>query len=168
MESRNDFRISHASAHGMNDEELFWAVIEPIWPDAEVKDELTRIAEGTAGQRAIYATTLFAREVDNGGLAQFFGNSSGMYAKYVEEGLRLLEARELLDAFLEALAIFPGGEVPINREVRRKLMDDSMSGNRQIFDRLDQRLYQDSGVEEQLYPYFKRYIDAHQTEFFSD
>ncbi len=167
MESSEDFRIPRATTHGMSDEELFWAVIEPIWPDADVEDELKRIEQGTPGQRALYATTLFAREVDNGGLAQFFGNSSGMYAKYVEAGLRLLGAHDTLDTFLEALRVFPDGDVPVDWETRRKMIDDSLSSNRKIFDLLDEQLYQGSSVEERLYPYFRTYVDAHPAEFFT-
>jgi len=103
MESSEDFRIPRATTQNMSDEELFWAVIEPIWPDSEVHDELKRIEHGTPGQRALYTATLFAREVDNGGLAQFLSNSSGMYAKYVKEGLRLLGADALLTILVEAL-----------------------------------------------------------------
>src|SRR5215467_6304043 len=97
MENSKDFRIAKATALGLTDEELFWAVIEPIWPNTEVElpDELARITQCTPGQRAIYATTLFAREIDNGGIAQFFRNSSGMYATQVEEGFRLLGAYDL-------------------------------------------------------------------------
>lgn len=70
-----------------------------------------------------------------------------MYAKHVEEGLRLLGAHKLLGVFLESVKLFPQGEVPVN---------------------WDERLYKESGVEERLYPCFKAYIDQHLNEFFTD
>jgi hypothetical protein len=108
------------SVDGLEDEGLFWAVIHLIWPDASVDDELAHIAKGTPGQRAIYTTTLFAREVDNGAVAQFLGNGSGIYAKAVVEGLQLLGTDELLEALLAGLGVFPNGEAPIDWETRRK------------------------------------------------
>jgi hypothetical protein len=167
MESSEDFRIPRVTTQNMSDEELFWAVIEPIWPDSEVHDELKRIEHGTPGQRALYTTTLFAREVDNGGLAQFLSNSCGMYAKYVKEGLRLLGADALLTIFLEALRLFPEGDVPVDLEARRKLINGFLSSNEKIFEKLDEKLYQNGSVEEQLYPYFKKYIAEHPSEFFT-
>ena len=168
MESGQDFRIPRAIADGLSEAELYWAVIEPIWPDIHVKDELAHIARGTPGQRAIYATTLFAREVDNGGLAQFFSNSSGMYTKHVEEGLHLLGAHELLKTFLDAQRLFPGSAAPIDTELRRRLVDEALSGDRNVLEPFDQRLLRGSNVEAQLYPYFKTYIDTHPAEFFLD
>lgn len=170
MKQQSDFRIRRESVKGLSGEELVSAVIEPIWPGAGIhdEDELTRIAQGTPGQQAIYATTLFAREVDNGGLRQFFGNSSGMYARYVAEGLTLLGAHELLKAFSAGTRIFPQGEVPLDRSARNKFVEDAASHDRNFFDQIDERLYQGSGVEEQLVPYFTKYIDDHPTEFFLD
>jgi len=167
MKINEDFRIPRATTQNMSDEELFWAVIEPIWPDSEVHDELKRIEHGTPGQRALYATTLFAREVDNGGLAQFLSNSSGKYAKYVEEGLQLLRADTLLAIFLEALRLFPKGDVPVDSEIRRNLINGLLSSNRKIFGKLDEQIFQNASVEEQLYPYFKKYINEHPAEFFT-
>ena len=57
---------------------------------------------------------------DNGGVAQFLGNSSGIYAKAVVEGLQLLGTDELLEALLAGLGVFPNGEAPIDWETRRK------------------------------------------------
>src|SRR5262245_55475021 len=119
-----DFRISRSSVEGMWEEDFLWAVIEPLWPDASVEDELEHIAAATPGQRAIYVATVFLREVDNGGLEQFFSNSSGMYAGEVRKALRLLEAHEHAAAFEKALKIFPDSEAPVDRGERESLLDE--------------------------------------------
>ncbi len=63
MNHEPDLRVSRAAVVGLDDEALSWAVIEPVWPDAGVKDELAHVGKATVGQRAFYVTTLFAREV---------------------------------------------------------------------------------------------------------
>jgi len=75
-----DFRIPRSTVEGLHDGAFFWALIEPVWPDASVEDELSHIALATRGQRALYVVTLCIREICNGGLEQFFSNSSGMYS----------------------------------------------------------------------------------------
>ncbi len=87
-------RIPRSSVVGLGDAELCWAVVGPLWPKDETEDEVALLDQGTKGQQAIYATIVYAQEADNGGLAQFFGNSSGMLWQRVQLGLNLLEAQE--------------------------------------------------------------------------
>ncbi len=169
MSDHVNFRISRATVEDFDDDaELADAVVDPIWPDASVKDELAHIAQGTPGQRAIYALTLFAREVDNGGLRQFLGNSSGLYAQTVVEGLRLLGVEEMLGPLLEGLRVFPEGQVPLDWNTRRKRIYGLSDAESQFLSSIDDRLYEGSGVEERLLPYFGGYIREHPEEFFSD
>jgi len=147
----------------MDEADFFWALIEPLWPDASVRNELRHIAKATPGQRALYVLTLFMREVDNGGLEQFFFNSSGMYSEEVQKALRLLGAHDQLSAFEAALEIFPDGTVPEDQEERTDLVEAIPKQQRKrFFESLNERLY----GEERLWPHFQRYIDAHPEEFF--
>ena len=158
-----DFRISRSSVDGLDDSHLFWAVIEPVWPDASVDDELKHIASATPGQRAIYVATLFIREVDNGGLAQFFSNSSGMYTEELLKGLRLLGADQYASVVEQASRIFPEGKVPIDREERANLMRAIPKGElKQVLEPLEDELF----GEERLWPFFRKYIELHPQEFF--
>src|SRR4051812_1516732 len=118
-----EFRISRSQANGLSGDDLLWAVMEPVWPDASVRDELQHIAPATPGQRAVYVATLFIREVDNGGLHQFFFNSSGQYAEEVVRGLRLLGLDEEGDLLERSFSIFPQGRVPHDWRDRRRLLD---------------------------------------------
>jgi hypothetical protein len=157
---KNDFRIPRATVEGMDDGSLFWALIEPIWPDTEV-DELQRIAQGTPGQRAFYATTLFMRETDNGGVEQFFYNSSGMYLQFVLEGFRVLEAFNHLGALHEAMSLFPEGIVPLDRDDRIRAVEKIPKDR---FEPMNGKLY----GEERLWPIFRKYLKEHPEEFFKD
>jgi len=68
-----DYRIPFVSVLGASQEDLFERVIENAWPDLAEPDTMKRLGYATPGQRALLAITLFMREVDNGGLQQFFG-----------------------------------------------------------------------------------------------
>jgi hypothetical protein len=105
---------------GLSDEEVCWAVVDPIWPTLETEDELALLDQGTRGQQAIYATMLYAQEVDNGGLSQFFENSSGMLWRQVKAGLQLLDFQEQTEFFVAAIKEFPGGSPPSEQSARQK------------------------------------------------
>lgn len=51
---------------GLDEADVCWAVVDPIWPTAETEDELALLDQGTKGQQAIYVTIVYAQEVDNG------------------------------------------------------------------------------------------------------
>ena len=158
---KKDFRILRAMVEGADDDKLFWGLIEPIWPDSSVVDELQHIARCTPGQRAMYVTTLFMREVDNGGVEQFFHNSSGMYTQAVLEGLRLLEAYDHLAALQQAMSLFPAGMVPVDWDDRIAAVDRIP---KERFGPMNGQLY----GEDRLWPFFRKYLAAHPEEFFSD
>jgi Domain of unknown function (DUF4375) len=164
--SQIDFRIPRSAVEGADDETLCWAVVEPIWPDQLYEDELARIAKGTTGQQAIYCTMLFAREVDNGGLKQFLGNSSGMYWRNVVTGLKLLGANEHLTALSIALTIFPGGEPSLEQSEREEVLNRMIASQQAALRSAQDSVYSAGGFEQLLLPRWKRYIDAHPDEFF--
>ena len=168
MENRADFRVPRTAANSADYEQLFCDVTQSIWPDCDDAEALAHIAQGTPGQRALFVTTLFARLVDNGGVAGFF-ESAGFYSGNVVEGLRLLEAQDLLKAFLEGLKILTkGGAVPFGGEVTRSMIYGLSDQETEMLRSIDGRLYQGSSVETRLFPYFKRYVDAHPQEFFRE
>jgi hypothetical protein len=161
---RVDFRVKRSSVDHLDEMDFFWALIEPLWPDESVKDELKRIALATPGQRALYVVTLCLREVD-GGLDQFFCNSSGMYASEVRKAFRLLGADEHASAFERALGIFPGGEAPVDHGEREAILEDIPQPRRKaMFEPLEEDLF----GEHRIWAYFQKYVDAHPEEFFVD
>jgi hypothetical protein len=140
--------------------------VEPIWPDQLYEDELARIAQGTAGQQAIYCTMLFAREVDNGGLRQFFANSSGMYWRNVVTGLKRLGASEILTALSTALDVFPEGEPSLEQSERKEVLKRMNASQQAAIRSAEDSVYRAGGFEDLLRPRWKFYIDTHLDEFF--
>jgi hypothetical protein len=164
--SQVDFRIARSSVEGLDDDAVYWAVVEPIWPDLWCEDEFAQIAQGTPGQQAIFSTMLFSREVDNGGLLQFFGNSSGMYRRHVAAGLWLFGAQEHLFALSTALSLFPNGEPSLAEADRQTVLGNLSEQQKKSIKSAEDRVYRSGGFEEQLGPYWKRYIESHPAEFF--
>ncbi len=163
-----DYRILLASVAHSNQRDLRWAVVDPVWPDEETLDELEHISTATAGQRAVYTTMLFAREVDNGGLRQFLHNSSSLYSQHVLDGLSVLGATDMHEALSFSLALFPDGK-PSPSQVRRKQILQALSAEQQkALEVYEKAIYSTGGFEEGLVPLWSRYIWAHPDEFFLD
>jgi hypothetical protein len=149
----------------LDEADYYWALIEPLWPDEAVENELERVALATPGQRALYVVTLCLREVDNGGLDQFFSNSSGMHSEEVRKAFRLLEADEHVAAFEKAMKIFPGGRVPADGGEREALLEEIPKKRRKAFFKpFEEELF----GEYRIYPFFEKYVDSHPSEFFVD
>ena len=159
------FRISRADVAAADDGELFWALVERTWPAKESEDCPEHLARATPGQRALYATMLFAREVDNGGLKQVLWNMEPWFIELAVKGFLRFGAKNHASAVRAALLAFFGKRPPRDLEKRRAII---ASKNRQWLDKviepLNERLYN----EERLWPYWRRYLKAHESEFFSD
>lgn len=132
------------------------------------EDELAHIAQGTPGQRAVYSTMLFAREVDNGGLQQFLGNTSGLYWRNVVEGLELLGADKHLSALNTILQFFPESNPPLEREERQATLLSLDDAQKKSLRDAEDGLYGAGGFEPLLVPLWKQYIETHPVEFFTD
>lgn len=163
-----DFRISRDSVVGLNQKDLCWAVVDFIWPDADIEPhyELSRVADGTPGQQAVYATMLYAQEVDNGGLKQFFLNSSGMYWRNVAAGLKLLDASEQARIFEAALDAFPEGRPSDDRAERRQVFESLSKEQKDDWRAKEDQIYRAGGFFDNLLPYWVRYIESHPKDFF--
>jgi hypothetical protein len=163
MKKSKDFRISRSSTDGLDEADYFWALIEPVWPDSSVEDELEHILSASPGQRALYVVTLCIREIDNGGLYQFLYNSSGMYAAEVRKAFRLLGTDEHAAAFAKALKIFPNSRAPVDWGDRQEILESiSKARLKTFFKPLEEELYN----EYRIWPYFHKYVDMHPNEFF--
>ena len=106
------------------------------------------------------------RLVDGGGLMGFY-ESASFYSREVTEALELLQFPEMQRAFDEGLAIVGKGAPPPEDEATGRSMLDALSEEDVgKIDAITERLYDGSGVEGRLFPYFKKYVDAHPEDFF--
>ena len=165
MIAKPDYRIPFAAVSGVSQGTFFWRIIEKAWPDIEEPDEMKRLGFATPGQRAILAITLFIREVDNGGLQQFFGNSTGQICDEVIVGFERLGAPDYAATVRQALSFFGPVRVTPDQAARSARLSSLPRPERDaFFDPLDEKLF----GETRLWPIFKLYVDKHPEEFFND
>lgn len=116
------------------------------------------------GQRALYCIYWCVREVGNGGLMQFFHNSTGAYAKETIEGLDLIKAKRASTALKKACGVFPGGMPSKDYPSRNAFLEAMPDKPWHLVDRLSRKLCQLGGDE--IFPKAVAYLKAHLDEFF--
>ncbi|HPF38550.1 MAG TPA: DUF4375 domain-containing protein [Phycisphaerae bacterium] len=121
-----DYRLADQSALEEDDNVLAEAVIEPIWnlPSAdyatgELPSEWTGVSRG---QRWVYALVWLERECVNGGLAQYFWNSAGVFDDDLREATKTMGLTALGEVYSAAAAGFDGGRPPRSSDDCREAM----------------------------------------------
>jgi len=117
------------------------------------------LAKATAGQRAVYAIYWLMEEIANGGLEQFFGNSTGMLWEDAVDGLRHVGAEPQAEVLLAAGALFPDGAPPIRRGLRNEQLQPIVAS----IGAMERELYgAPVSIQQQVFDY----ILTHPDEFF--
>jgi len=115
--------------------------------------------ELTDAQRHVLAARFLIDEVNNGGFAQYFFNSSGEYWREALAGLKAIGATSDLELLQEAIAALGSSSDDLQRndELARVVGEDDA-----LFPRLEDRFYKDEQDREVL---LLRYIMAHPNDF---
>ncbi|AUC15820.1 hypothetical protein BTO06_11970 [Tenacibaculum sp. SZ-18] len=79
---------------------IFDNLTEKIGSDYE--NELEIIKSFNIHRQVIYSIWIFNTEIENGGLLQFYENSSGKFSMLAQESLKLIQANESYDLLREA------------------------------------------------------------------
>ena len=162
--SGGDHRIPREDVRGGDP----YSAIEHIWKSFKTPYESDpRYAELTPGQRSVYALEWAQAEIDNGGFAQFFTNSTGFFAADLPGAARRVGLDRHAQLFSRANALFPEGRVSRDRETRERQFDSASDrlGERMdaTLEELDDRFYD---MEDEFDRALERYVDAHPDEFF--
>lgn len=99
-------------------------------------------------QRFYSAVFMCDAEINNGGLAQYFMNSSGDHWRDGVAGLEAMGFQERLDVLKEAIALFGADGPSDDREKRHIQLSKLYKKNDAIFDELESRYYGSSEVVE--------------------
>jgi Domain of unknown function (DUF4375) len=166
-----DLRVPYRTYHEAKDEvarvTALFARLEPVMFDAETPEEIeAALGNLTAGQRALWAVEQLQMETGNGGLEQYFFNSAGGTAREALDGLRLFGLKKLEKLFAKAVAMFPDGAAPRDRDERMDLLEDEAPADR--LDALTERWEDAYEGAESLSKAALAYVDAHPAEFFLD
>ena len=101
MENYDEMKLLHGKELlELSDEDLFEAVyFQNIDIAEKAEDEDKELEQFAGARRTVYILCLFDSEIQNGGLCQFFVNSSRVVAPYVSESLKIVNANEHLALF---------------------------------------------------------------------
>ncbi|TVQ51575.1 MAG: DUF4375 domain-containing protein [Phycisphaerales bacterium] len=92
-------------------------------------------------QRVVHFASTFEFQVGNGGLAQFFANSSGDHVPEIMEALRILGHPEAIHALVSAVDLVGPIARERDREIRLTAFEDRYDELRQRFEPLEDAFY---------------------------
>lgn len=138
------------------DDEVLYGAIACICDDAvyDIKE-----ADVTKEQKLFYSLTRFEAEVNNGGLCQFFVNSSGACAPYISEALDAIGAQRikaLYDAFIA------DNKIDVNDLSSFKINtveEYEAQTQRFDYDSFDEAFYKDEEFHKRMIDYVRKNID---------
>ncbi len=151
-----DICLLRTSLEHLPDDEYFWTLMEPAWG---------KQSKGTPGQRILASTTYFIRDVGNGGLEQAFWNFDPAEVDFVIKSLDQLGAVQHATVVRSGLRTLLGDSPPPTLEERRDVIDARI---REWLDEHIEPLNEQLYSEESLWPYYRKYIEQHPSEFFSE
>ena len=131
----------------MRSGELYWSLVDKIWDDISIYDGpeifLSQFKSAPEVHRNLFAAHWCQSEVWNGGLHQFFSNSTGVLAPEAAAAFTILQMPELSAVLLEAMQWF-GPQYPRAREIREGTLAAFAAENPDDWDpfnELDDRFY---------------------------
>lgn len=118
--SLKKFLYSNTLAN-MSAGELYWSLVDKVWDDISIYDGpeifLDQFNSAPEASRTLYAAHWCQSEVCNGGLHQFFGNSTGVLAPEAVLAYRTIHMRKLGAVVAKAMQWF-GPQYPRERDMR--------------------------------------------------
>lgn len=127
----------------------YWSLIEPVWLKLnrswdDGPEKFVRLFRSVGPEIGhLYAAHWCQSEVCNGGLHQFFSNTSGLLAPEALTGFRAIGATDWAKILDEAMKHF-GEPYPRDRKQRKKFLPAAHGRARKEwdpFDHLDERFY---------------------------
>lgn len=104
----------------------YWKYVEPIWDSVNIYDGgdvfLKGFNEATEKQQVLFASHWAQSEIMNGGLGQFFSNSTGVLAPEAVVGFKTLGMPKCASILSDAMKFF--GEIyPRDRTSRESVLE---------------------------------------------
>ncbi len=144
----------------LSDDDLFEAIYMQNIDIAEMaEDEEKEVEQFTGARRTVYVLSLFDSEIQNGGLCQFFVNSSRAVALYVSEALENVGAKEHLDLFEEFVTSNKIDVSDIESFKVFSIRGFKKQTKRYDFDSFDDKYYELPALQENVVGYIKDHIN---------
>ena len=146
----------------LDDNDLYQAVIMRLETKVDrYKDLEAGIESLIEPQKVAYVLNYFEMEVNNGGLCQFFVNSSRMCAPYISDYLEIIGAykhKTLYDEFVDRYKIDVND---LSSFIVRRTKDYQKQVERNPFDEFDDQFYELESFEEKLVNYIRKHIQEY-------
>jgi hypothetical protein len=168
-----DFRIPRPDDD--SEEGILVAVSEPLWSlwsgssaaeDAESINEF--FGQLNEGQRHILAVAICRSEIANGGVDQFFLESTGKIWPQALEGLRTIKAEKYVKLLEKVLTLFANGTAPTETKARNDALNSLPDGKTdKVFESVNEKWDElDSSDKNSLAVFCARYIRSNPAYFF--
>jgi hypothetical protein len=125
----------------------YWTLVEPVWETISIygsaEEFAVQYAAAPKPSRVLFAAHWCQSEVSNGGLHQFFWNSTGILAPEAVAAFKDIGMPQLASVVERATQWF-GVEYPRNKEARIALLDDFEAKHpeqRNPFEELDEEFF---------------------------
>ncbi len=139
----------------LEDEEFYEAMI--CLCDDAVYD--IKAAGLTKEQILAYSLYMFQMEVNNGGLCQFFVNSSSDCAPFISEALEVIGATELRNLFEQFVNDNDIDVTDLSSFKITDIKEYEAQTKRFDFDSFDERFYDNEDFHQQVINYFRRNVE---------
>lgn len=157
--------LSTNDLNALSDEDLYMSVLARTeenaskygYSDKDLKKGFNSLNDN---QKIFYTLSLLETEVNNGGLCQFFCNSSKLVAPFVSEYLLMINATEhkkLFDNFISKNNIDLN---ELSSFIIEDLDDFPQKYEEYPFDDYDDRFYELKSLEEYLVPFIRKNIES--------
>lgn len=144
------------------DDDSFYDAMECLCTDAVEYDiEGENISQE---QRNVYTLICFEREVNNGGLCQFFTNSSSICAPYVSGALTAVGAYDIRDAYEDFVQKNNIDVNDLSQFEIESVEEFSQNYEKFDFDAFDDRFYEEDRFTDRLLDYARRNIEKMMAE----
>ena len=117
---------------------LWLDLVDVVYRDSPRYAHIERLSEPA---QVLFNTGCFAGEIINGGISQFFSNSSGNRANETLAGLRAIGAVLCVKLLEKGLSLFPDAIAPVDRQKRCELLFAFEERDPQFLEELDRVFY---------------------------
>lgn len=105
----------------------YWRYVEPVWDSINIYEGadifLKDFTIASEKQKVLFASHWAQSEIMNGGLGQFFLNSTGVLAPEAVEGFNSIGMKNCASTLQEAMKFF-GDKYPRDRSLREDVFED--------------------------------------------
>lgn len=125
MKLKTDYRIPQESIAAVKPEERPSVVVDGLIRDLAVCSKAQRSAlfrRLTPGQRAFVVLNGLVAEIYNGGILQYYWNSTGDDASAALDALKLIQATKYVPIFRASMRLFANASVLKNRRLRQSML----------------------------------------------